>query len=128
MMKGQAATEFIIVTGIVLLILFVLLFAVANDINVLQNKKELAAVKNVGFMIQNELFNAAYVQDGYYREFDVPDSNKGVKFTLSIANNYLTVISTENSMLQEFPLPEVVGNIQFGTNIVRREGGVIYLN
>ena len=128
MNKAQVANEFLILLGVMCLSLVLFLYATSDEIKSLVFEKELHAVRDIGFVIQNELFFAANVNDGYYREFMVPDKHDGIEYSITINDRTLIVISTRSNIEQVFYVPKVQGNIQKGINNISKSGGVIYLN
>jgi len=128
MRKSQAANEFMMLLSMALLFMMLILYGVSQEMRSLAIRKEAYAIKDVGFFVQNELFYAAVVKDGYSREFEVPTYHNGVDYKVSINGNFLLLESVKSTQVWEFPIPKVNGNIQKGMNSINRTGGEIYLN
>ncbi len=126
--KSQVSSEFIILLGVIFLSLLIFLYATSDDIKLLVFEKEMHTIRDVGFAAQNELFFAANANDGYYREFTVPEKYNGIDYSITIMGKNLIITSSDNNIEQDFLIPEVQGNIQKGLNNISRERGVIYLN
>lgn len=128
MRQSQVSNEFIVLLGVCILIVLTILYGLSENMKSLVLKKEKHAIRDVGYYIQNEIFNAAYAKDGYSRTFPVPQKHNGVEYTLGTTGGYLELTATSTGAYAEFRLPEIVGIISKGENTVRKEGGVIYLN
>lgn len=128
MKKAQIASEFLILLCIAFLFLLVFLYASAEDIKFLIQKKELNAITDMGIFVQNEIFQATNVYDGYYREFNIPETHYGVNYSITISGNHLIIKSISTQQLLEFPITNVTGNVKKGINNISRIRGVIYLN
>jgi len=128
MKKAQVANEFVILLGVSILIIMVFLSSIANDMDFLVVKKEMNVLSDVGYSVQSELFTAANVRDGYRREFEMPVQFRGVYYNATITNGYLILWSDRTDQHQEFQVPEVVGDVQPGINVIVKKGGVLYLN
>jgi hypothetical protein len=127
-LRAQIANEFMVAVGLAIIVMLGVLFVSMHDLQEIQGRREMEAIRDVGFAVQNELFLAAFVQDGYVRTFELPQKNAGIAYSISLVNDNIVVRSDEHGFVQEFTAPEVVGNIAKGSNTVRREGGVIHLN
>ena len=128
MKKAQVANEFLILLCMSFLFLLIFMYASAEDIQFLIQKKEFNAINDMGFFVQSEIFQAASVYDGYYREFEVPKTHYGVNYSITISGNFLLIKSTHTGQLLEFRITNVTGNVQKGMNNITKLGGVIYLN
>lgn len=126
--KAQVANEFLILLCMSFLFLLVFMYAAGEDIKFLIQKKEINAISDMGFFVQSEIFQASSVYDGYYREFEIPETHYGVNYTITISGNHLLIKSLKTQQLLEFPITNVSGNVKKGMNNITRIGGVIYLN
>jgi hypothetical protein len=128
MAQGQVSNEFLILIGVVFLTLLLFLYYAADNIRDVSFKRELIAVRDVGFSVQQELFLASEVKDGYARSFDIPNTVDGFSYNISIVHHTLILVSDASNVEQSFPVPLVVGNLSKGVNHITRSGGVIYVN
>jgi hypothetical protein len=76
--------------------------------------------------VQAEIFTATNVEDGYMREFGIPDSLDGVNYTIWVLGEYLIAESENHD--ESLKISPVVGNVTKGVNEIRKENGVVYLN
>ena len=123
--KSQVALEFLIFSGIAFILVIVLTAISANQIKGLFNYKEDILVKDLALKVQGELNLAAMVEDGYTREFEVPDKLDNIDYSIFIVNGTLFVQS-KNS-LYIVSIPSIIGNISIGTNVINKIEGVIYI-
>jgi hypothetical protein len=124
--KGQTSVEFIMLFGAVFAV-FVVILAVVVQYSVLQNRnKDYLGLEDLGETIKREVEIATQVRDGYVREFKIPLKIDAKNYTLQVIGRDFALIMGE----QEFVclLPEYTGNISKGANIIRKEGGVVYIN
>jgi len=118
--------EFIML--ILLAFMIMIVFAVVGRERMVDLRKEgeFVALKDVALAVQSEVFTATNVEDGYRREFGLPASLDGVNYTIWISGEYV-IAESEN---HDFTLriSSVTGNVAKGTNVIRKEEGVVYLN
>jgi len=126
--KAQASNEFVIVLGVAILLMMVFLGTIAGDMKFLVIKKEMNVIRDIGFSVQNELFLAANVKDGYLREFFIPKKHNGVMLNATIAYDHLIMHAEKTVQTQEFQIPKVQGQLKSGWNNITKQRGVIYLN
>lgn len=124
--KAQISTEFFVLLGIVFLIAIAFEIASLGQLNDFRLKKENDAVKDVALKIQKELLISAAVEDGYVRQFELPDNVDSISYSLTIQNSTITVESKNSYYFVS--IPKVIGNISKGANIINKTGGVIYIN
>ena len=124
--KGQVATEFMIFVGLGFVLAIVMAAIGTSQIKELSNYKEDILTKDLALKVQSELNLAAEVEEGYIREFEVPQELDNINYSIFIVNDVLTVKS-KNS-LYVVPIPKLVGNVTKGTNRINNTGGTIYLN
>ncbi|MAG91134.1 hypothetical protein CMO83_00490 [Candidatus Woesearchaeota archaeon] len=124
--KSQVSNEFFIFVGLAFIIAIGFTVASLDQLNDFRIEEESEAVADLAFKLQRELLLAANVEDGYVRVFEIPDKLERINYSLATHNSTLTVQS-KNS-LYIVPIPNSVGNLSKGTNIINKSGGVIYIN
>ena len=126
--KSQSAIEFILLVGIVVFF-FTIFFIVINE-----NRSDKLAqaqtnlVKEIGLILQDEINLALKSTDGYYRKFNLPENINGKDYELSITEKLVYINSDDGKDVIAFPTADVTGQPIKGDNIIRKEGGIIYLN
>ena len=125
-LKGQAGMEFMLLTGIVLLMFTVMLGVVADKTSEINRNKNIIAAEDYVTTVQKEINLAARVLDGYSREFYIPQRINKQEYNISIIGDEVVI----NTARQDFwrTVPPVVGNITKGFNTINKTNGVIYLN
>ncbi len=125
-MKAQVAVEFLYVMAFIMIIGGVLIAVVGNEIGDKKDQELLREVRDEARKARQEVFIAADVEDGYQREFEVPQRVNNQEYNLTISDNTLSAFSGVIGVV--YSAPTVQGQFQKGTNTIRREGGVIHLN
>jgi hypothetical protein len=124
--KNQTGTEFLIISGVVLF--FFTMFFVAIQVNTAERNKEKEEliVKNLALSIQDEINLASEASEGYRRNFFVPEKISGRDYTIEIIEGSI-YIKTDLVALS-LNLANVTGQIQKGSNLIKKEDGVVKLN
>jgi hypothetical protein len=116
-----------LLVGLGFMIFIIFSTTVKHRINELENEEEYILLKDIAYSTQNEISIAARMQDGYYREFDIPyELENGRNYTINITNNYIFAASEDHDYMIE--IPPVIGNIQKNTNRINKTNETIYLN
>ena len=124
--KSQVALEFLIFSGIAFILIIVLTAISANQIKGIFNYKEDILVKDLALKVQGELNLAAMVEDGYTREFEVPDKLDNIDYSIFIVNGTLFVQSKNSIYIAR--VPKLIGNVSKGINSINKLSGLIYIN
>ncbi len=125
-MRAQLAIEFVYAIGTVILITVIFMVAIGSQFEDLRKDKEAFLILDLSSSIRKEIFIAAEAQDGFQRSFKVPHNLSGAAYNLTLKNHTITISAPEYE--NSVKIPDVKGSIAKGTNIIRKEGGVIYLN
>lgn len=124
--KGQVALEFMIMFGFAaLLLLLFLSITLARTIE-FNNERQSQLIKDLALGTQKEINLAFESRDGYYHEFKLPSTLLGIHYDVTIKDTLLIVNSSKEEI--DVVIPKLTGNIQKGTNIIKKEGGLVYLN
>lgn len=124
--KSQASFEFLILTGIALLILISVVVFAINQSNEIYREKEQNAVIDLLEEINNEINIATYANEGYYRNFTILNKIEKWDYEIFQTNNYIT-IKTKNYD-HEIRLNTFNGTIKKGINTIRKQEGKIIIN
>ena len=128
MKSGQVSSEFLILVGVIILLTMLFLAHTAEDIKFALHRKQQQALRDIGLSAQQELITAAAMRDGYRREFSLPEKHNEIDYSIAITGTTLVVITADTAGEQSFFVPQVIGNIKKGGNLLRKEHGTIYLN
>ena len=124
--NAQVSAEFFILAGLAFLIAIAFVTVSLNQVNDFRVQKESDAVKDLALKLQKELLVAATVEDGYARTFQIPNDLENINYSLTTQNSTITVQSKNSIYI--VTIPDSIGNISKGTNIINKTGGVIYIN
>jgi hypothetical protein len=125
--RAQVSTEFFIFVGMAFLVALAFELASLNQLNDFKRSNEESSVKDFAIKLQKEVFIASYVEDGYSREFEIPQDLNGIGFYVTITNSTFLAVESKNSIYL-VPIPSVVGNFSKGTNKIEKTGGTIFVN
>jgi len=124
---SQVGIEFITLMGIALIVVIFIAAISAKEIKDFQNQKEFILIKDLGLKLQKEISIASTVEDGYSRQFNLPDK---LDFTLEyfiITSNVSISINSSKSVFTTAIL-NVTGEFIKGDNTIEKIGGQIYIN
>ena len=125
-MRAQISIEFMVFVGLTLVIAIAFGLSSAGQLNEFREKKESDAVKDLALKMQRELLIASHVEDGYFRQFELPNQAGGKNYTITSTNTGLS-IESENGYYFVF-IPSIDGNLTNGTNRINKTSGVIHVN
>ena len=124
--KSQAPLEFMILTGILFFLLFLLILHQLSGAKDVSRQKESELVYDLALKLQEEIKTASLVEDGYFRDFTIPSKLDNFDYALAVSNGFLTV-QTGNSIYTT-RIPNITGTINKGANSIKKSGGVVYIN
>ena len=125
--KAQSTTEFFTLVGFGFLAAIIIVAIAANQIKELTDKKEYMLIKDLGSRLQKEVVIANYVEDGYKRNFTLPDElENSFDYFIITKNNSITINSSKTAFSAR--TPSVIGGFKKGENVVERIDGKIYIN
>jgi len=126
--KSQIAMEFVVLIGLASLTTAIFILAYLDQIKEFQDKREHFAVRDLALKLQTEIVLAATAEDGYQRQFTIPDKLiNTINYDIVIENNETLIVYSDKS-LYAVPLPKVRGNITKNTTTITKIGGVINLS
>jgi len=126
MKKAQVTIEFIVIFGIVFLFSAVFVYTVIERMSISRDEQRIEYLKDVALIIKHEILIAHKAEDGYSRAFDIPKNVLGKNYAVSVDKNLLTVKSGKYSY--SVRVGNFTGSINITHNVVRKVGGVVYLN
>src|SRR3989338_6379302 len=124
--KSQIAMEFMLLSGIALIAAIVFVSISLDQIKGLYAAKESLLAKDVALKIQSEISIASNAEDGYSRDFELPEKINNRDYNISIINNTLAVWTTATPYV--IGILDAEGNLEKGSNAIRKTNGVIYIN
>lgn len=124
--KGQVAMEFLVLVGIAFFTFLTLMGIIFYHTEKLREEKEKEDLVGLSLMVQNEINSASTVKDGYIRQFKLPESINNKEYTISEENNKIYFKTRKYEA--HVAVPEYQGSLNIGTNIIKKAGGIVYLN
>lgn len=123
--KAQSSIEFASIIGVMFLVFIVFFYAVSTKLISTQRDNDISMLEDLGLFVQNELRLATTAEDGYYREFEIPETLLGKEYKINITNygdiGYTDIIlSYVNHTLEYshvFPVGNVTGEINKNLNL-----------
>ena len=125
--KAQVSFEFLILVGMAFLVAIVFTSLALKDLNYFMNQKENEAVKDLALKLQQEVIISSEVEDGYVRNFKIPDRLDNINYSLYVYNSSILVVQSKNGFYL-VQTPKIVGSFAKGDNKINKTGGVIYIN
>jgi hypothetical protein len=124
--KSQISTEFMIFSGMAIVLAIILISISSAQIKSLHQTKEHLELERIGSKVQKEISTTSYVVDGYVREFELPDKANNKIYNMTIINNTLSLHTNSTSVVVE--ILNITGYVQTGKNVIRKTDGVAYFN
>jgi len=116
----------LLLVGVVFFAVVILVAASYSNIAELREKRDFLLVRDMAFVVQNELVLANQVEDGYSRGFPLPEKLEGRTYSMVIVGNSLTI--TTEKAAYSVRIPNVQGNIAKGVNNITKQNNQVVLN
>ncbi len=126
--KAQSAIEFVILVGTVTFFFITFLFAIQLNISERTKENKNLALQELALSVQDEINLAMESTDGYYREFEIPEKVINTDYDISASGGFVYLRTIDGKYGISFPVTNVTGEVKKGTNVIRKEGGIICLN
>ena len=126
--RAQSLMEFFILVGLAFLAAILFVVISANEIKDFRNQKELFLIQDLALKLQKEVTIATSVEDGYERNFELPNKLDGsFNYFIVIRNNTMTVNSSK--AVFSVAVPTTYGkNFTKGNNKIEKIDGKVYIN
>ncbi len=124
--KAQVGIEFLFLISAALFFFMIIIAVIYANIGEKQNEKEAKEVKQLALLIKEEIDIAHETSNGYHRVFYVPKTIEGKNYIIKIQEGHIYVLTDRNSA--SYKIKEVIGSIQKGKNIIKKENETVYLN
>lgn len=127
-LKSQSAMEFIVLASFMLLV--ILGFFAVTSSRVLEAKEEgnRKIAEDIVALAYNEIEIAKSVNDGYIRNFVMPQTVNGVNYSINIIDNIELAVNYLGIEHVKFLPANVTGNITKGNNKISKSKGFIFIN
>lgn len=126
--NAQTSFEFIVLVSFIIFFFTIFFLAIQGNTSDRINLRKNQIVKELAISVQNEINLAFDATEGYSREFDNPTEILNQDYEIGIQDNLLYVRTEDSRYAIALPVPQTTGQPQTGTNTIRKQGGIIYLN
>ena len=126
--KSQSAIEFVILVGAVFFFFIIFLLAVQFNISDKTKEKINLVINDIALGVQNEINLAAESSDGYYREFKVSEKVIRWDYDINVTEGSIYARTVDGKYAVSYFTVDVNGDVQKGTNVIRKELGKVCLN
>ena len=126
--RSQSAIEFLILIGVIAFFFTIFFAALNENIGDKTRERKTIAIENIAVSVQDEINLASKSSDGYSRQFNVPNDFNGEDYSINLTDGMVYVKSSDNKYAIALPIPNITGNVGKGNNLIKKQGGVIYLN
>ena len=127
-MKSQSSIEFIVIVGAVLLIFITTIGFLQKSISEKKIEKRNFEFQEFAQNIQNEINIASKATDGYQRTFSIPEKIEGMGFQIRLIEESVYLNSSQAKYAISLPVTNVTGQLQEGSNTIKKINRTIYLN
>lgn len=139
MKKAQSSVEVALLIGFMFLAFNVFLLVIAQRMVGVQEQKDRALIEDMSSVIEGEIELAVGVEDGYSRTFQIPQTLKGINYSVKLINsttmktNYSELVLKYVNFTKSYEtvkkLPKNVDGIIYkGENNIVKKDGIICLN
>lgn len=126
--KSQTAIEFTLLIGFVLFV-FTIFFVIINiNSEDKQSQKKQIAIDEVAESIKDEIDLAYNSQEGYIREFVLPQTLDGLDYEVNLTEDIVDVYAIYSKNKVSLRVKEISGNISKGKNVIRKVNGWVKIN
>ena len=121
--RGQAAIEFILLIIILFSVFMVYTVSTRTKMDEIRDEKEYVLLRDAVKMVQSEILTAVKVEDGYVREFEIPETLDLINYTITLGNGI--ILGNTNSHEYAVTVPNISGTLKKGKNMITKENGIV---
>ena len=126
--KAQTTIEFLILIAAVMLFFTAFLIVVNNNIATKSREKINLQLNELALTIKSEIDLATNSLNGYSRSFEIPNYIGNLDYQPNITEGHIYLRTTDEKYSLAIPVNPVTGNIQKGSNLIRKINDTVYLN
>ncbi len=124
MLRSQISLEFVMFVGIGFMVAIILMLVISQQQADRESERDDLELRDLAYMIEEEVLLASSVEPGYWRNFSVELPNDG-EFDVSVNGSYVKL--TAESTLFEFSVPPFQGQIVRGANVICNKNGEVFI-
>lgn len=114
--------------GVLLFFFAAFFLAVQKSTADKDKEKQDLLVRETAFAIQDEINMALESSNGYSRKFEVQQQIGSKDYQVSLTDDMVYIITSDNKSAIALPIPKITGNIVKGDNIIRKINNTVYIN
>jgi len=118
--------EFMLFSGIAMITAVIFISISVNQIKNLKDTEEYLLLEDIALKIQNEVSIASYAEDGYERNFKLPNNVNSKPYNFILVNNSLVVWT--NTTPYTLSIINITGYFKKGVNTITKTSGRINVN
>ncbi|MBI2651028.1 hypothetical protein HYX01_01005 [Candidatus Woesearchaeota archaeon] len=126
--NAQFAVEFVILMAFMFFVFLGFLAVIASKILESKETERQKITEDIAIVAENEINLAKSATNGYSRNFNLPDKVKGNTYTIKIISNRELVVDYVDKEHILFLQENVVGNLNVGANLIKKDNGIVYIN
>ena len=125
---SQSAVEFTVLVSFMLIVLIIFFSIISPTVSNIRDDEVQKTASRILEIAYNEIQTAQSANDGYSRNFMMPQAVNSKDYTIKIIDNRELSVTYMGSEYVRFIPSNVSGTIEKGTNKLRKANGNIYLN
>lgn len=126
--KSQSSLEFIILIGAMLLFFIALSSTFQQNIAEKTKAKRNLEIQDLALAVQDEINLASSSTDGYERTFVIPEKLINLEYNITLTQKFVYIVTENEKHAMALPIQNVTGQIQKGSNIIRKQNGIVLMN
>lgn len=126
--NAQFAIEFIVLIAFMFLVFLGFIAVITTKILESKENERQGIAEDIAALVKNEIELAKSVTDGYNRTFNLPSKISGNMYNVEIIDNRELVVNYVDKEYVLFLQENIQGNVNSGSNTIRKEKGTIYIN
>ncbi len=126
--NAQFSIEFVVLISFMFLIFLGVIAVITSKVIEAKENERQKIAEDIAKIVRNEIDLAKSVSNGYTRTFSIPTKIKGNNYNIEIIGNRELVVTYLDKEYVEFLPENIVGNTNLGTNIIKKENDIVYIN
>lgn len=127
-MKGQAATEFMVLFGMILILLLVIAYNTQRTVINIGSEKTSAKIDDTADTIMTML-DMVYLQgSGFSANITIPEDIEGLEYEISASDGFLLLNFTGDLKGRRLMAENISGTLSKGKNLVSNVDGVLVIS
>jgi hypothetical protein len=126
--RAQSAIEFIILVGLMIFIFLSYTLIFQKNVASRTYEKRVLTVNELALSVQDEIDLASSSITGYERSFEIPQQIINLNYNITLTEGVVYIITEDNKIALSHSIQNVTGQIQKGTNTIKKNETGVFLN